>query len=81
MGFKMNCDRCGRFIKNLSMVDLKKQVDIGQEIICSPCQKWEATAKSSIEKEINRMKGDLEKYKKDFVEVIRTICEESRVEE
>ena len=81
MGFKMNCDRCGRFIQNISMKELKKQTVFDAEIICVHCQKWEANAKRSIENAVNKMQKDLETYKKTFVEEIRDICNASRAVE
>lgn len=80
MGFKMNCDRCGRFIRNISMSELKKQTDFGKEIICPQCSNWEKRSRVSVEKAVERMKGDLEKYRIRFVEKIKQICEESMLD-
>jgi ssDNA-binding Zn-finger/Zn-ribbon topoisomerase 1 len=78
MGFKMNCDRCGRFMRNISMGELKKQTDFGKEIICTPCKNWELRSRSAVEKAVDRMNGRLEKYRTTFLAEIRKICEESR---
>ena len=80
MGFRMNCDRCGRFIRNLSIEELKKHSG-SKEILCTPCQTWEKRSQASVEEAVDRMKGDLEKYKQTFVNEIRDICNASRVEE
>ena len=78
MGFKMNCDRCGRFIQNISMKELKKQTVFDEEIICAHCKKWEQNSQQRVEKAIGRMKNELESYKKTFIEEIRDICNASR---
>ena len=80
MGFKMNCDRCGRFIKNMSIVELRKQTDYTKEVLCTSCINWETNAKRGVEKAIDKMKGDLEKYRTGFVEEIQNICKASRTD-
>jgi hypothetical protein len=61
------------------MDELKKQTTGGnKEILCSNCVNWEKRSKSAVEKAVEKMKGDLEKYKQNFVEEIRSICEDSR---
>ena len=41
---------------------------------------WEKRSKVAVEKAVDRMKGDLEKYRTRFVEKIKQICEENMKE-
>jgi len=48
MGFLMKCDRCGRFIKNVSLKQLKGMT--GDDIVCTSCVKVEDACKVRIDK-------------------------------
>ena len=78
MGFRMSCDRCGRFMKNVRAIDLKKMSD--GEIVCPVCQKVEAKVKSDVERmklvaqgEINKM---VDKYKETIIEIVQRHVED-----
>ena len=73
MGFRMSCDRCGRFMKNVKISELKKIRD--DEIVCPRCEKIEQRVKSDVERmrlvaqgEINKM---CEKYRDTIVEIVQ----------
>ena len=48
MGFQMNCDRCGRSIRNLSVKELKNLPE--DEVVCKNCQKTEKEIRRKVEK-------------------------------
>lgn len=48
MGFMMKCDRCGRFIKNVSVKQLKTMND--DEVVCTQCVKVEDKCKGQVDK-------------------------------
>jgi hypothetical protein len=78
MGFRMSCDRCGRFMKNVKMTDLK---GLGNnEIVCPVCQKVESKAKGDIERLKNVAQGEINKLVSGFqvqmVEIIQRHVED-----
>ncbi len=72
MGFAMNCDRCGRFMKNVAAKDLRK---LPQEIVCAPCKKIEASAKATVDQMKRAARADFEKvansYKETLTELLK----------
>jgi hypothetical protein len=48
MGFQVNCDRCGRFMKNVNGRDLKGMMD--KEIVCKVCVKTEDKIVADLDK-------------------------------
>ena len=64
MGFRMSCDRCGRFLKNVSLKDLKQMKD--SEVVCGNCQKIESIAKAQVEKIKKAAQADFEKLANDY---------------
>lgn len=79
MGFRMSCDRCGRFMKNVKATDLRKMRD--DEIVCPVCQKVEARVKQDVERlklvaqsQFNKM---VDEYKQTIVEIVQKHVEES----
>lgn len=49
MAFKLNCDRCDRFIKNVPAAKVRTLIDSHQEIICKGCQTTEEGLQKFIE--------------------------------
>ena len=78
MGFRMSCDRCGRFMKNVKASDLKKMRD--DEIVCARCQKIEDKVKHDVDRmkamanaEIEKMCG---KYRETIIEIVQRHMDE-----
>jgi len=47
MGFQVNCDRCGRFMRNISGKDLKSMME--KEITCKVCISVEEQVKTKVD--------------------------------
>ena len=73
MGFRMTCDRCGRFIKNLSVKDLKNLPN--DEVVCSNCKKMEEIAKSQVDKIKRAAQADFEKMAMDYKTTITNMLQ------
>jgi len=77
MGFRMSCDWCGRFMKNLSMKDLKSMSD--DNIVCPQCEKKIAILSKTFDKMKNNAQAEFTKllagYKSDFREAIQLMVE------
>lgn len=69
MGLRLDCDRCGRFIKNVSLKDIRSLPR--EEVVCVKCKQFEESAKSSIAAIRKTAQADFEKLcinYKDLVE-------------
>jgi len=73
MGFRMSCDRCGRFMKNVKASDLKKMRD--DEIVCARCQKVEEKVKGDVERAKQVAKNEIDKlcagYKDTIIDIVQ----------
>ncbi len=69
MGFRMNCDRCDKYMKNVSAKDL---IDIEKkgEILCVNCAKVEKSLHAYAEKMKTRAVGEMNKVVQTLKEMI-----------
>lgn len=71
MGFRMSCDRCGRFMRNVKLADIKSMPD---EIICKECINVENRVKRDIDVIKRKAENDFNTlataYKEEIVKVI-----------
>jgi hypothetical protein len=49
MAFKMNCDRCDKFIKNVSADEMRDTLQRKAETVCKECAKTEETLLKFVE--------------------------------
>ena len=74
MGFRMSCDRCGRFMQNVKMTELKK---IGNsEILCKPCVDMESKVRGQLERLKKQAEAEFAKTLKDYKTILTKMIQE-----
>jgi len=73
VGFRMSCDRCGRFMQEIKGESLKKYDN--KEIVCPACEKVEGKIVGEVErmrlvaqKDVNKL---VDQYRQMMIEIIQ----------
>ena len=81
MSFKMNCDRCDRFIKNITADQMREALQKKDEALCKHCAAVEEGLQKFVELKKNAAMAAINKVANEFKEEIRREIKERVTEQ
>lgn len=71
MAFKMNCDRCDKFIKNVSADEMRDTLQRKKEVVCNECAKTEETLLKFLEMKQGAAVARIKEFVANFKEEVK----------
>ena len=81
MSFKMNCDRCDRFIKNVTSDQMREALQKKDETVCKECAATEAALQKFVELKRTAAMAAINKVANELKEEIRREIKERVTEQ
>jgi len=81
MSFKMNCDRCDRFIKNITADQMREALQKKDETVCKDCAATEEALQKFVELKKNAAIAAVNRVANEFKEEIRREIKEKVTEQ